>query len=293
MIFSARDYFIIIVSLILPSKLKIIFYKALGYKIGKKSQMSLFSAIVGNKVIIGKNVELDKFSIIKCNRLEIKDYTRISMFNMIYGYANLTIGEYCYIGEKVTINLDDNLEMGDHSAIGPRCSLYTHGVWLPYSEGHPRKFAPIKIGREVRIICNNVIQPGVEIGDGSMIAPNSVVVKSIPADEFVSGVPAVKVKSVSEMKSKVNDQELKKRLKEMIASFQKIFSPKEDIVLFPDKGNTRYLSVLLWPNEEIKIANQNISWFDFKRKKCRLNSKEAEKLKTYLWEKYGEWFIDQ
>jgi len=293
MIFSYRDYVIIILSLLLPSKLKILFYRLIGYKIGKKVKIGLFSAISAKEVYLGNHVEIDKFTIIKCNKLAIKDYTRISIFNLIYGYFNLDVGVYCYFGEKVTINLDDNISIGDHTAVGARSSLYTHGVWLPYSEGHPRKFAPIKIGKEVRIIGGSTIQPGVEIGDFSVIAPHSVVVKNIPPNEFVSGVPAVRVKSASEMKSKVNEQELKKRLKEMIISYQKLFSPREDIVIFPDKGKTKKFSVLLWTKQEIKTTNQNISWFDFKGRTCKLKTKEAERFKTYLWEKYGEWFINK
>ena len=289
MIFSIRDYLIIIISLILPSKLKILFYRLIGYKIGKNVKIGLFSAISVNQASLGNHVEIDKFTIIKCNQLTIKDYSRISMFNLIYGYSNLNIGIYCYIGEKTTINLDDNIEMGDHSAIGPRCSLYTHGVWLPYSEGHPRKFAPIKIGKEVRIICNNVIQPGVEIGNYSMVAPNSVVVKSIPENEFVSGVPAVKIKSVSEIKTKINEAELKKRLKEMIDSYKEIFSAKEDMVIYPNQPNNKNFIVLLWSKDQII---NNGSWLNFKTRKCHLKTKEAKIFKTYLWEKYGEWFID-
>ena len=251
----------------LPSKLKILFYRLIGYKIGKKVKIGLFSAISANQVYLGDYVEIDKFSIIRCNKLNIKDYSRISMFNLIYGYSNLNIGTYCYIGEKTTINLDDNIEMGDHSAIGPRCSLYTHGVWLPYSEGHPRKFAPIVIGKEVRIICNNVIQPGVEIGDYSMIAPNSVVVKSIPENEFVSGVPAVKIKSVSELKTKVNEAELKKRLKEMIASYKTIFSSREEVMIYPDQPKSNKFSIFLW--KENQTIKKEVSWFNFKTRKTQ------------------------
>jgi len=293
MIFSFKDYVVMAFSIILPPKLKILFYKyILGYKIEKGFKIGFLSAIVADKVYIEKNTGLAHLSIIKCKDLRIGEHTQISMFDLIYGYATISIGKFCYIGEKVTINLDEDVKIGSHSVVGPRCSIYTHGVWLPYSEGNPRKFAPVVIEDNVRIVTNITIQPGVTIGRGSIVGPNSVVVKDIPPEEFVSGIPAKKVKDISEMKDKVDKEELKKRAQHMIDRFKSIFHPKEDIVIFPKEGNTKKHIILYCSDEDAIQKNKGVSWFDFRKKLCKVKTREEKIFREYIWEKYGEWFYD-
>lgn len=47
-----------------------------------------------------------------------------------------------------------------------------------------------RIGNNVDISVGSKIIGGVIIGDNSIVAPNSVVVKDVPANAIVSGVPA-------------------------------------------------------------------------------------------------------
>lgn len=58
------------------------------------------------------------------------------------------------------------------------------------------KTAPIIIGDDVFVGANCYIGKGVRIGDRSIIAAGSVVVKSIPADEVWGGSPAKFIKKI-------------------------------------------------------------------------------------------------
>jgi acetyltransferase-like isoleucine patch superfamily enzyme len=88
---------------------------------------------------------------------------RITAFNSI------TIGDNVYISENVILRDSDNHPIGDSS----------------------KKFAaPITIGNSVLIGINATILKGVTIGDGAVVAANSLVNRSVPSKTLVGGVPA-------------------------------------------------------------------------------------------------------
>jgi acetyltransferase-like isoleucine patch superfamily enzyme len=58
------------------------------------------------------------------------------------------------------------------------------------------KIKPVHIKRGVFIGCNSIIGKGITVGERSVIAAGSVVVKNIPADEIWGGNPAVFIKQI-------------------------------------------------------------------------------------------------
>lgn len=84
-------------------------------------------------------------------------------------FKNIKIGKNVVISENVSIRDSDNHQ-------------------LLYDDYQMSK--PIEIGHHVWIGMNSSILKGVKIGDGAVIAANSVVTRDVPAKCLVAGVPA-------------------------------------------------------------------------------------------------------
>ena len=91
--------------------------------------------------------------------------------------------------------------------IGDRCILAEVYVRDTSSHGpsaanrHLRNsaiIAPVTLGENVWVGSHAHVMPGVHVGDNTVIGVNSVVTKSLPADVFAAGCPAVRVKELPE-----------------------------------------------------------------------------------------------
>lgn len=106
---------------------------------------------------------------------------------LIFLIYNCMIPYKCKIGKGSFFNhagigvlINPKVVIGENTKIGNNCSIVGQG---------PYKTAP-KIGNRVYIGPGVVIQGPVVIDDNVIIAPNSVVTKSVPQYAIVAGVPA-------------------------------------------------------------------------------------------------------
>jgi len=105
------------------------------------------------------------------------------------------IGQNCLIAGGVGYSSEPYLiEIGDNNLIAGGVSFITHdaGVFL-FNDGSNDifgNFGKIKIGNSCYLGANVTILPDIEIGDNCLIAAESVVFESIPANSFVMGNPA-------------------------------------------------------------------------------------------------------
>lgn len=84
------------------------------------------------------------------------------------------------------------IRIGDRTQIGPNVHIY--------AADHPRDITarasglefgkPVRIGSDVWIGGSAVILPGIEIGDGAIVAAGSIVTRNVAAGETVRGNPA-------------------------------------------------------------------------------------------------------
>ena len=83
---------------------------------------------------------------------------------------------------------------------GPNVSLYTAGHPIhPVSRNSGYEYGlPITIGDNVWLGGNVVVTPGVTIGENTVIAAGSVVVKDIPANVVAAGNPCRVVRKIKE-----------------------------------------------------------------------------------------------
>lgn len=101
----------------------------------------------------------------------------------------LTVGEHSAIGDRVRVYNLGQLIVGSHTSISQDVHLCggTHDYHDPTL---PLVRSPIVIGSGVWICAEAFIGPGVHVGDNSVVAARSVVVKNVPGGVIVGGNPA-------------------------------------------------------------------------------------------------------
>jgi len=118
-------------------------------------------------------------------------------FHFDYG-TNIVMGNNFYANYGCTILDVVKVTIGDNVMFGPNVHLYT--ATHPLS---PKKRLeqleigkPITIGNNVWIGGGTVVYPGVTIGDNSVIAAGSVVIKDVGPDCLFGGNPAHFLKKI-------------------------------------------------------------------------------------------------
>jgi acetyltransferase-like isoleucine patch superfamily enzyme len=103
--------------------------------------------------------------------------------------ARLVIGTFCSIAEGVTIYLGGNHRI-DWVSTYPFPALARRG-WAQAADlpGHPATKGDVVIGNDVWIASGSVILSGAHIGDGAVIAANTVVSKPVPPYAVWAGNP--------------------------------------------------------------------------------------------------------
>ena len=137
---------------------------------------------------------------------EIGEYIHIEpSFKCDYGY-NISVGDNFYAGEGCAIFDSAKVTIGDNCIMSPRVSIHTLSYPLEVgSRSSGYEYAkPVKIGDNVWIGGNAVINPGVTIGNNAVIAPGSVVATDIPDNVYVEGNPAKIVKNLNTEKEELD-----------------------------------------------------------------------------------------
>ena len=194
-----------------------------GARIGRRAHIGWFSAVMGRQIELGDYSIIRPFTLIYlAGQVRLGDYCEISSFNLIYGSSSLVIGDHSYIGPQSLINADEVIRIGQGSALGPRCMVFTHGSFLPYTEGYWVKLAGVTIGDKVWCAAGVFIHPGVEIGDDTFVNSRSVLTQSIPPGSVVEGNPAQVVYPIDRLKRKMSPQRLDAALERLLNDFAEI-----------------------------------------------------------------------
>src|SRR5262249_12293989 len=108
-------------------------------------------------------------------------------------YQNLQVGDHCYLGRELFLDLQDEIIIEDHVTISHRVMLLTHtdaGTSPLKDEFILTNQAPIVVRCGAYIGANVTILQGVEIGESSVVGAGAVVTRSVPPASVVVGTPA-------------------------------------------------------------------------------------------------------
>ena len=113
-------------------------------------------------------------------------------------------GKNIHIGKNVFINMGCKFQdqggifIGDGALIGHNVVLATLNHAASPKDRGSMIPAPIRIGKNVWVVANAVILPGVTIGDGAIVAAGAVVNRDVPENTVVGGVPAKVIRTIHE-----------------------------------------------------------------------------------------------
>lgn len=119
------------------------------------------------------------------------DFTYVSNNSVI---LEAEIGKFCSIGPNVRIAPGKH---PTHKIVSTHPAIYSNPSYCLKNFSIIDRHNPnrkVKIGNDVWICANVVVADGVTVGDGAIIAANSVVTKDVQPYSIVSGVPASHVR---------------------------------------------------------------------------------------------------
>jgi len=110
------------------------------------------------------------------------------MANIARFVTGIEIHPRAKIGKGVFIDHGMGVVIGETSEVGDGCTLYQGvtlgGTSLSHGKRHPT------LGRNVTVGVNAVVLGAITLGDNAKVGGGSVVVKDVPANATVVGVPA-------------------------------------------------------------------------------------------------------
>jgi len=105
----------------------------------------------------------------------------------------LTVGDYSWIGDDVSLYTLGEIEIGSNSVISQNCYICTgsHDHTSPTFDIYAKK---ISIGDEVWLASDVFVAPGVTIGNGTVVGVRSTVLHDLPGGMICYGNPAKPIK---------------------------------------------------------------------------------------------------
>jgi acetyltransferase-like isoleucine patch superfamily enzyme len=216
---------------LLPSALKVGYYRWRGAKIGKGVKIGFGTVILANDIEIGDGTTINMFTSIICEKLKVGKRTNIRPLVLIDA-QEVSIGNDATISEVTLIRtmipskqskivLHDrvhifpftvidptcNVEVGEESCVGHGASIYTHSSYKSKLDGYPVEFGEVNIGKGVWLSSGVFINQSVTIGDDAVVGTGTVVSRDIPPGVLAAGSPARLIKSKDLFVTNVTEQE--------------------------------------------------------------------------------------
>lgn len=145
----------------------------------QESAVSPLARVYGD-LTIGKGCRIDDFVIIT-GRVTLGNYVHIGAYSYLGGANGITIGSYGGCSMRVSFFSSSDDHASGLSLVGPCVSAkYKPTI----------KKGSIHLGRHAHIGAHTVVLPGVDIGDGTVIGANSLILKDLDPWSVYAGTPA-------------------------------------------------------------------------------------------------------
>lgn len=203
----------------------------IGCKMNRKSRVS--DSKIGDNVLISEGAKI-KVSVLG-NNVKIYDHT-VVVFSRIGNNSylsrntsvhKLTMGKYCSVGQDVLIGI--GIHPTNYLSTSPIFYAVTkYNTFQTYSNiQFFEEYKEVVIGNDVWIGTRVMILDGVTIGNGAIVAANSVVTKNVEPYSIVGGTPAkhIKYRFSAQKINEIQDMNWwdwpEEKIKESIDLFQK------------------------------------------------------------------------
>lgn len=165
------------------------------FSIGDNTEIGFFTSISGHRICIGRRCKIRSAVMMNATDIQIGNDTTISETAIIRAghlTANsaIIIDDLVHIFPHTTIDPSRRIHLQEECAVGPGCSIFTHGSYKNILDGYPVIYGDVTIGKRVELTYNVFVAPGVTIGDDTVIAYGSYVNRDVPAEVMAAGCPA-------------------------------------------------------------------------------------------------------
>lgn len=138
-------------------------------------------------------------------------------------WRGVKIGKNVHFGTYVNMDLPYPyfITVEDGVSLAGSITILAHNKPLEYHKNvSPSYIAPVTIRKNAWVAVNVTILPGVEVGEGAIVASNSLVNKDVPPMTLCGGIPAKFIKDLSEkLKDNYTPEEFELVLKERKEKF--------------------------------------------------------------------------
>lgn len=233
----------------LPSAEKCNQYRRNGAALGAEVILGSGAVIIAPQIVLGDGVQIGEQSSVICRErfvagqltsfrsgLSVRGATVVVGENIFAGsriqiggggnsepWAVLCVGDSCYLGDDVFINVCRPVIVGKEVFLTQRTILVSHNLSHSILEGQDNVFKPVVLCDYSQIGMNCTVYAGVRIGRSAIVASNSYVVSSIPDGKLAIGVPAKVVRDA--VRPPDRDRQLR-IVNKMVADFHELLSLK-------------------------------------------------------------------
>lgn len=253
----------LVITSLLPNRLKVFIYRHfLGANIGANVSIGIFALIDSQNIVINENSTIGHFTHIYAHSVKIGKYATVGNFaqievnNFVMGNratissfveiegdksdvnSRYAMGMYSWVFKYCHVNVIRPVTLGINVGIGGRSCIFTHGYWLPGTEGYPVDYNEVSIGNDVWIPWGCFIMPGVKIGNRVIVGARSLINKDIPDGALFAGIPAKMIKEKSSREITILEKI------DIIDGLIKLFCEREncDLKVSVVDGDTMYLT---------------------------------------------------